>query len=244
MIKSIKLENWKTHYNTELEFTKGTNVIVGKMGSGKSSVMDAISFALYGTFPALSQRKVTLEETIMQTPMKQEQSKIKLEFEYLGKTYTVERIIKRKGINEANLRFKGKIIAGPKTTEVTKKISEILETPYELFSRAIYSEQNQIDFFLKLSPAQRKEKFDELLGLDKYGTVRTNAVTLANRIKKISEDRKNFLKAQNEKNNPEQLEEYEKKIIEKEKDLTEKTLLSEKMIKMEKEQEQTLKKLE
>jgi len=244
MIKTITLQNWKTHYNTQLEFTKGTNVIVGKMGAGKSSVMDAISFALYGTFPSLSQRKVTLDETIMQTPMKQEQSIIKLEFEYDNKEYIVERIIKRKGTNEATLRFEGKIIAGPKTTEVTKKISEILETSYELFSRAIYSEQNQIDFFLKLSPAQRKEKFDELLGLDKYETVRTNAVTLANRIKKLSEDRKNFLIQQTEKTNPQQLEEYEKKITEKEKELEEKRLNSEKILKTEKELEETLKKLE
>ncbi|MFH1391335.1 MAG: AAA family ATPase [Candidatus Diapherotrites archaeon] len=244
MIKTIKLENWKTHYNTELDFSKGTNVIVGKMGSGKSSIMDAISFALYGTFPTLAARKVTLEETIMAKPSKQETAKITLEFDYNGKEYSVERIVKRKGINEGTLREFGKILAGPKTTETTKKIEEILEVSYELFSRAIYSEQNQIDFFLKLTPAQRKEKFDELLGLDKYEKVRTNSVTLANRLKRIIEDRKKFLQEQKRKNNPKELEEYEKKISKKEKELNDKEKENSELEKQIKEKEKTLKQLE
>ncbi|MCR4368597.1 MAG: AAA family ATPase [archaeon] len=215
MINSIRLQNWRTHLNTELEFEKGTNVIVGKMGAGKSSIMDAISFALYGTFPSLASRKVSLEETIMSKPIKQETATIELVFEYEKKEYTVKRVVKRKGINEAELRLDGKIIAGPKTTEVTKKIEETTKVPYELFSRAIYSEQNQIDFFLKLTPSQRKEKFDELLGLDKYETARSNAVILANRVKKISEDKKKFLAEQKQKNDPAKLEENEKRLAAK-----------------------------
>jgi len=244
MIKTIKLENWKTHYNTELDFSKGTNVIVGKMGSGKSSIMDAISFALYGTFPTLAARKVTLEETIMAKPSKQETAKITLEFDYNEKEYSVERIVKRKGINEGTLREAGKILAGPKTTETTKKIEEILEVSYELFSRAIYSEQNQIDFFLKLTPAQRKEKFDELLGLDKYEKVRTNSVTLANRLKRSIDDRKKFLQEQKSKNNTKELEEYEKKISKKEKELNEKEKENSELEKQINEKEKILKQLE
>src|SRR3989344_9626560 len=119
MISSIYLENWKTHRNTALEFGKGTNVIAGKMGSGKSSVMDAISFALYGTFPNAFARKVSLEETIMAKPFRAEQSVVRLEFEYGKKNYVVERILKRKGISEAKLLENGKAIAGPKTTDVS-----------------------------------------------------------------------------------------------------------------------------
>ncbi len=222
MIKSIYLQNWKTHRESTFEFAKGTNVIVGKMGSGKSSVMDAISFALYNTFPSLASRKVSLEETITARPLKQEKSVVRLEFDYNGKNYSVERIVKRKGINEACLRENGKIISGPKTSDVTKKITEILEVSYDLFSRAIYAEQNEMDYFLRLSPSERKEKFDELLGIDKYGKARQNAVTLANRVKKTIEDRKSFLAEQKKKNAPQQLSEYQKRAEEKAKWIAEK----------------------
>src|SRR3989338_429385 len=135
MIKSIYLENWKTHYKSSFDFSKGTNVIIGPMGSGKSSLMDAISFALYGTFPTLAARRVSLEETIMARPVKQEKAIVRVEFDYSGKEYSVERVVRRSALNEGTLRENGKLIAGPKTTDVTKKLTEILEAQYDLFSR-------------------------------------------------------------------------------------------------------------
>ncbi|MBI4210487.1 MAG: AAA family ATPase [Candidatus Diapherotrites archaeon] len=219
MIKSIRLQNWKTHLDSTFEFVRGTNVIVGHMGSGKSSLMDAISFALYGTFPSQAARKVSLEETIMAKPIKQEKGTVTLSFEYAGKDYEVERTVKRNGISEAYLREGTRIISGPKMTEVTKKIEETLEATYDLFSRAIYSEQNQIDYFLKLSAAQRKEKLDELLGLDKYERVRANSVTLSNRLRKTADDRKAFLAEQKKKVDPKSLAEYEKRALEKKHEL-------------------------
>ena len=244
MIKSAYLENWKTHHSSTFEFAKGTNVIVGKMGSGKSSIMDAISFALYGTFPSLAARKVSLEETIMSKPLKQDRAVVRLEFDYGGKGYTVERTVKRSGINEGSLKENGHLIAGPKTTDVTKKITEILEVSYDLFSRAIYSEQNQIDYFLRLSPAQRKEKFDELLGLDKYEKVRANAVTLANQVKKTAEDRKSFLTEQKKKIDGKELADLESRILQKEKEISQKTLALEAFEKDLIERENEVKKLE
>ncbi len=222
MIKSISLQNWKTHLDTTLEFSKGTNVIVGKMGSGKSSIMDAISFALYGTFPSQASRRVSLEETIMERPLKQERATVKLEFDYNGKEYSIERIVKRNSINEAYLREGGRLISGPKSTDVNRKMEEVLEVNYDLFSRAVYSEQNQIDYFLRLSPAQRKEKFDELLGLNRYEIVRANAGTLLGRLKKITEDRSAFLADQKNKFDANRLGEYEKRIAAKAKEISEK----------------------
>ncbi|MBT7241389.1 MAG: AAA family ATPase, partial [Candidatus Diapherotrites archaeon] len=39
MIEKLELTNWRTHKESSLEFGKGTNVIVGVMGSGKSSLV-------------------------------------------------------------------------------------------------------------------------------------------------------------------------------------------------------------
>ena len=82
MIESVELENWKTHLKSRFEFGKGTNVLVGQMGSGKSSVMDAICFALFGTFPGLQARRVSLEEVIMNKPLQADEANVKLVFSY------------------------------------------------------------------------------------------------------------------------------------------------------------------
>lgn len=196
MIRHLVLENWKSHSRSEFEFGKGTNVIVGVMGSGKSAVMDAVCFALYGTFPALNNRKVSLDEVIMNKPVEQEQARVVLEFDYAGKEYKVERTINRRGQNHGKVYEGTRLIAGPKMTDVTKRIEEVLEVDFELFSRAIYSEQNNIDYFLRLTPSQRKEKMDELLQLDRYEKARANSVLVGNRLRKAAEERDRWLNAQ------------------------------------------------
>ena len=101
MITSLTLNNWRTHFETTLEFGKGTNVIIGVMGSGKSSIVNAICYSLFGTFPALKNRSVSLEEVIMNKPNIQDRAQTKIEFNQEGKNYRVERIIKRDSTNEA-----------------------------------------------------------------------------------------------------------------------------------------------
>ncbi len=216
MIKRVTIENWKSHLRTQLDFAKGTNVLVGISGSGKSSVMDAICFSLFGSFPTASSRTLKLEEVIMSKPLEKTHSRTITEFSYNNKNYVVERTINKKGLNEGKLFEESRLIAGPKPSEVNKRIEEIIEVNYELFSRAVYSEQNQVDFFLKLNDAQRKEKLDELLMLKKYEQVRSSAVSLQNRLKKEAEMKKNWLKEQEKKNLEQELLELKKKEFEKE----------------------------
>ena len=48
MIESIRLKNFISHEDTVIELEDGINVFVGNNGAGKSSVIDAITYALYG----------------------------------------------------------------------------------------------------------------------------------------------------------------------------------------------------
>ena len=48
MITSIELGNFLSHTDTKLEFDNGVTVFVGHNGSGKSSIIDAITFSLFG----------------------------------------------------------------------------------------------------------------------------------------------------------------------------------------------------
>ena len=47
IIKSIKLQNFRSHSNTELNFDTGISVLIGENGAGKTSILEAISFALF-----------------------------------------------------------------------------------------------------------------------------------------------------------------------------------------------------
>ncbi|MFH1786158.1 MAG: SMC family ATPase [archaeon] len=181
MISSARLVNWRSHSDSRFEFTKGTNVLIGIIGSGKSSVMDGISFALFGNFPALQSKKLRLEEVLRDKPEEQDSGYVEVGFNAGGKEYIVRRELKRgRGTLASELRLGGKLIEGPASAAVTKRVGELLKVDYELFSRAVYSEQNQLDYFLKIARGQRMAKLDELLGLDDFEEVRKNSVKLAN----------------------------------------------------------------
>lgn len=191
MIESITLTNWRSHEKSELHFHPGTNLIMGNMGTGKSSVLDAISFALFGTFPALERRKLKLENVLRHGSAR---ASIVLGLRWNGIRYSIERTLEqdKRGVSSQATLHKEESMLDSGPVAVTRYIENLLGVQYDLFTRAIYSEQNNIDYFLNLDPRRRKQEMDALLGLDKFETVRAGAVSVLHRLKaerKLLEDR-------------------------------------------------------
>ena len=49
MITSVELSNFLSHKNSEIKFDHGVTVILGHNGAGKSTIMDAIIFSMFGS---------------------------------------------------------------------------------------------------------------------------------------------------------------------------------------------------
>lgn len=60
MIKDINLHNFISHRDTSLSLDKGITIFVGHNGSGKSSIIDAITFALFGEHTRKSNKNLIL----------------------------------------------------------------------------------------------------------------------------------------------------------------------------------------
>ncbi len=182
MIDGIGMKNWKTHLDSKIAFTSGTNVIIGNVGTGKSSVLDAVCFALFGTFPVLQSKKIKLDDVLMRRPVEKTRAEVELAFTAYGKKYSVKRVVEKgKGTSYSEVREGGKLLE-TNTSRVTEVVEKVLKTNYETFSKAIYSEQNNMDYFLTLGKGQRTKKIDELLLMDKFESVRSACVSARNRI--------------------------------------------------------------
>ncbi|MFA5108718.1 MAG: AAA family ATPase [Candidatus Micrarchaeia archaeon] len=188
MLKKISLFCWRSHKHTQLEFRQGSNMFLGMMGSGKSSVMDALCFALYGTYPKLSRRDVVLSD-VKNFRYPKDETAVELEWVQqnagdetgtnLGRNYRIRREVDSAS---AWLYCDGKLLCkGAKA--VSEEVEKILQIPYELFSRAVYAEQNRLDYWLTLSAGARKAELDRILGLDKFETARSAATSEINRLK-------------------------------------------------------------
>ncbi|MEA1904992.1 MAG: SMC family ATPase, partial [Candidatus Hadarchaeota archaeon] len=196
MITGVKLRNWKSHEETELRLGDGTNVLVGIMGSGKSAVLDAITYALFGTVPAVQNRTIKLEDLIRTRPRQANSTEVEVRFVAPDENeYVVKRIIER-GRGTVLSEFRrgnGELIESPSSTRVSEAIQSILKLDYDLFERAIYSEQNHLDYFLTIRRGERMRKMDELLGINKMELARKNMTTLINRITSRSKDREGMI---------------------------------------------------
>ncbi|MDD5022854.1 MAG: AAA family ATPase [Candidatus ainarchaeum sp.] len=182
MIKEIRLINWKSHEDTIIKFGKGTNLIVGIMGSGKSSIMDGISFGLFGTFPQLESRRVVISDLFRYDS---QELIIELEIEWENESYKIIRKVsknEKRHVSDA-LLYKNLKLVEKGNKSVTQYVEGLLKIDYGLFTRAIYSEQNNIDYFLSVNPKKRKEEFDSLLDLDKFDRAVSNLTTIINRIR-------------------------------------------------------------
>lgn len=183
MITKVSIKNWRSHEDSDFVFGPGTNALLGIIGSGKSSVLDAMCFCLFGTFPNLQARKLKIEDVISRKPEPKSKAEAEVHFESGGKLYSVKRTIERgKGTTYSEVRENGKIIESPNTSRVNELVEKLLKVRYELFSKAIYSEQNGMDYFLTIPRGQRMKKIDELLGMDRFEKARQGCVSLVNRL--------------------------------------------------------------
>ncbi len=224
MISKVSLKNWKSHLESDFQFTPGVNALVGIMGSGKSSVMDSICFALFGTFPLHNSRKIGLDDLIMNKPNRQEKSEIELDFLVNGNKYKIKRVIERgKGTTYAEIRENEKLL-DISPTNVTDYVENLLKIDYSLFSRAIYSEQNNIDYFLTIPKGKRMQYIDEMLKVDRFERARESITKIKNNMIERKKEKLKTIKDLETENLEEKLKKIEtelNEIVKREKEYVE-----------------------
>ncbi|MEM4367143.1 MAG: AAA family ATPase [Candidatus Anstonellales archaeon] len=170
LLQSLRLSNWRSHHKSSISFSKGSNLIIGGMGTGKSSIVDAICFSLFGNFPMLERKKVKLADVVRKG---QEKAELELTFTHKGSSFRVIRSVSGDGKHFASLFVNGRLIEKG-VERVSAYISEALSTDYFNFTRAVYSEQNNLPLLLDAVPSKRKEQIDSLLGFERFEEARAN----------------------------------------------------------------------
>ncbi len=187
IFKKLQLKNFKSHENTTINFKPGISLIVGENGAGKSTIFEAISFALFKQYTA---KKINELIKINNVHKSNEKMSVTLDFIANGKEYEIRRT-RTKTTSNAGLyekigdRFQ-KIVGGD--AEVNKEIQSLLEMDGDLFLNAIYVRQGEIAELVGKTPAQRKELIGKLLKLEELETAWKNLLPILNEYdKKISE---------------------------------------------------------
>lgn len=166
IFKNLVLKNFKSHENTSIDFNPGITVIVGENGAGKSTIFEAISYAL---FKKTTSGQNNLVKSSKDPHVKNEMS-IELIFEEGGVEYKVIRSKKssktsstlyQKDINDGRFHV---LSAG--NSQVDKDLKSIINVDSDLFLNAIYIRQGEIADLVSKKPAERKKLITKLLKIE------------------------------------------------------------------------------
>lgn len=153
--------------HTELDFT-GLDLfaITGATGAGKSSLIDAIVFALYGQVPRVGR---SYKQLISHGA---ERLSVRLDFEVGGQTYRIVRAVRARGQSAVRLERIANGSAEPvadRVRDIEAAVERIVGLDYDAFTRSVVLPQGQFDAFLKGEPEERRKILVALLNLGVYG---------------------------------------------------------------------------
>ncbi len=138
--------------------------ITGPTGAGKSSLLDAITWALYGEAPRVGRAALQLITHGARSMA------VLFEFRARGQRYRVS----RQAPSSTGTRLERQRVDGEwepladRAREVTSRVTELLGLDFATFTKTVLLPQGEFDAFLRGEARQRSDILAELLGLGRY----------------------------------------------------------------------------
>ena len=157
--------------------------IFGPTGSGKSTILDAVTFALYGRV----ERAYRGTQGIIHANM----NHVRVSFTFglkkgsREKVYRAERMYRRKKDTAScepriarliEVNETGEIPLSDKATDVTARVEELIGLNHDDFVRAVVLPQNRFQEFLMLDTSKRREMLERIFYLEEYGQQLTDRI--------------------------------------------------------------------
>ena len=187
-IKRIRLKNIRSYEDQEIIFPEGSVLLSGDVGSGKTTVLLAIEYALFGLQPG--QRGSSLLRN------NASYGEVVLEFEISDKKVVIERRLKKSAKTISN-DYNSISINDQKielsTTEIKSKILKLFGYPPEflkktnlLYRYTVYAPQEKMKEIILEDPDTRLDSIRHIFGIDKYKQIRDNIETISTDLKEKS----------------------------------------------------------
>lgn len=142
--------------------------IVGPIGAGKSSVLDAVAFALYGKTPAVERDTRSLIHQLC------DEAHVRLRFEVDGQVWSAVRAPRRKGSSGHQLQHLASDDDGAEAVEtitgeraVREKVEALLGLDFKAFCRSVLLAQNRFSDFLTATEGDRDAVLKGVFGFER-----------------------------------------------------------------------------
>lgn len=183
LLKSIKLHNIRSYESQQIDFPLGSVLLAGDIGSGKSTILLAIEFAIFGA------KKGELPAYTLLRHGKKEGS-VELKMQIGGKDITIKRALKR-GNGDIRQEAGYIIVNGIKkegtAEELRAAVLDMLGYPKELVKKGkdliyrytVYTPQEEMKHILYENNEARLDTLRKVFNIDKYKRIKDNAKIIA-----------------------------------------------------------------
>jgi len=182
IIKSIKLENIRSYTNKEINFELGSTLLSGDIGSGKSTILLGMDFALFG----LSKGVITGEALLRHGEKK---GSVELNFMIDEKEIRIRRTLKRgkdSVTQDSGYLIVNNELVNLSPVELKQKILELLNYPQEILTKksliyryTVYTPQEEMKTILLGKKEDRLDTLRKVFNIDKYKRIKENSKILS-----------------------------------------------------------------
>jgi len=176
----LKLENFKRYKAFELNFEEGLVGIIGKNGSGKSTIFEAILFALYGEFKDRGYKDIVRNAHASD----KDAVVVELNFEFDSVEYKVVREFRGKTLSANAKLFKNGELITSGAKEVTASIMQLTKMSKEAFLHTLFASQKELTSLSNSKPEDRKRMIRKLLGLEKIDYIEKELIEKSRELKR------------------------------------------------------------
>lgn len=180
ILTNLKLENFKKYTNFEIAFESGLIGIIGKNGAGKSTIFEAILFALYGELKSKGDKEVVRNSNASS----KDAVIVELDFEFDTIEYKVIREFRGKTLTANAKLYKNSELITTGAKEVTTSIINLTKMSKDAFVHTLFASQKELTSLSNSKPEDRKKMIRKLLGLEKIDFVEKELIEKSRELKR------------------------------------------------------------
>ncbi|MDQ1243825.1 MAG: repair protein SbcC/Rad50 [Campylobacterota bacterium] len=180
ILSKLHLENFKKYSSYEIEFGEGLIGIIGKNGSGKSTIFEAIFFALYGELKGKGYKDIVKNSNAAD----KDAVVVELEFEFDSVLYRIVREFRGKALNANAKLYKNEELITSGAKEVTASITSLTKMSKDAFMHTLFASQKELSSLSTLKNEDRKKMIRKLLGLEKIDFIENSLIEKSRELKR------------------------------------------------------------
>ncbi len=180
ILTKLKLENFKKYRFFEISFDLGLIGIIGKNGSGKSTIFEAILFALYGELKNKGDKEVVRNANALEKDI----VSVELEFEIEETIYKIVREFRGKTLSANAKLYKNEEFITTGAKEVTIAIVNLTKMSKDAFMHTLFASQKELTSLSNSKQEDRKRMIRKLLGLEKIDFVEKELIEKSRELKR------------------------------------------------------------